>query len=98
MNYPLTGHLQFGLGSMGSGMALNLQKHLQNEGHPPLRYSNRTLAKGALLCEAGAVHKEKFESVVQESDVIFTMVRCLTLLMLIFLHDAHIGRFQMTKY
>lgn len=97
MIYPLTGHLQFGLGSMGLGMALNIQKHLQNEGHPPLRYSNRTLAKGAPLCEAGAVPEEKFESVVQESDVIFTMVGFLTLLMLIVLHDAHIARSPMTK-
>lgn len=61
---------------MGLGMALNLQNHFQKEGLPPLRYSNRTLSKGDPLRDVGALPEEKFESVVQGSDIIFTMVRC----------------------
>ena len=59
---------------MGIGMALNLQKHLQSKGLPPLHYSNRTLSRGESLKEAGAIPEENFKSVVQESNIIFTMV------------------------
>lgn len=65
---------QFGLGSMGLGMALNLQKHLQSTGLGPLHYSNRSLSKGQILQDAGAVPEEDFESVVRKADVTFTMV------------------------
>ncbi|KAH8690060.1 6-phosphogluconate dehydrogenase family protein [Talaromyces proteolyticus] len=64
----------FGLGSMGLGMALNLQKHLRIKGSPPLRYSNRSLSKGQPLKDAGAIPEDDFESVVQKSDIIFTMI------------------------
>ncbi|KAJ5640066.1 3-hydroxyisobutyrate dehydrogenase [Penicillium longicatenatum] len=64
----------YGLGSMGLGMSLNLQKHFRANGLPPLRYSNRTLSKGHVLRDAGAIPEENFESVVQKSDVIFTMI------------------------
>ncbi|KAJ0357986.1 hypothetical protein COL922a_014629, partial [Colletotrichum nupharicola] len=63
----------FGLGSMGLGMALNLQKHLQAQGGRSLRYSNRSLAKGQSLEDAGAISEKDFESLVQGCDVIFTM-------------------------
>lgn len=68
---------------MGLGMSLNLQKHLQGNNLSPLRYSNRTLSKGDLLRDAGAIPEEKFEDVVQNSDVIFTMVR------IIFISPGH---------
>lgn len=64
---------------MGLGMAVNLQKHLASKGLPPLHYSNRTLSRGEPLKEAGAIPEETFESVVSKSNVIFTMVSCLSL-------------------
>ncbi|RAH43160.1 NAD(P)-dependent oxidoreductase [Aspergillus brunneoviolaceus CBS 621.78] len=63
-----------GLGSMGLGMSLNLQRYLQAKELPPLRYSNRTIAKGDALRDAGAVPETEFGSLVQKSDVIFTMI------------------------
>lgn len=65
---------QYGLGSMGIGMALNLQKHLKSSEASPLVYSNRTLARGDVLKAEGATPVEDFKSVVKASDVIFTMV------------------------
>jgi 3-hydroxyisobutyrate dehydrogenase-like beta-hydroxyacid dehydrogenase len=59
---------------MGLGMSLNLQKYLLSNNLSPLRYSNRTLSKGDRLRDEGAIPVEKFEDVVQNSDVIFTMV------------------------
>ncbi|UQC78396.1 uncharacterized protein CLUP02_03873 [Colletotrichum lupini] len=64
----------FGLGSMGIGMALNLQKHLASNGLPPLRYSNRTLSRGESLREAGGLPERDFETLVLKSSVIFTMI------------------------
>ncbi|PYI31330.1 putative 3-hydroxyisobutyrate dehydrogenase [Aspergillus indologenus CBS 114.80] len=64
----------YGLGSMGLGMSLNLQKYFQAKGLPPIRYSNRTISKGDALRDAGAVPEEEFGALVQESDVIFTMI------------------------
>ena len=66
---------QYGLGSMGLGMALNLARHLKTVGGPALRYSNRTLEKGKPLEEAGAFPEPDYESVVKASDIVFTMVR-----------------------
>lgn len=60
---------------MGLGMALNLQRHLQVNDLPPLRYSNRTLSKGKPLQDAGAIPEDQFQEVVEKSDLIFTMVR-----------------------
>lgn len=59
---------------MGLGMSLNLQKYLKSNNLSPLRYSNRTLSKGDLLRDEGATPEEKFEDLVQNSDIIFTMV------------------------
>ncbi|TDZ35541.1 Zinc finger protein [Colletotrichum trifolii] len=39
----------YGLGSMGIGMALNLQNHVAANALPPLRYSNRTISRGDAL-------------------------------------------------
>ncbi|KAL4965122.1 NAD(P)-dependent oxidoreductase [Aspergillus stella-maris] len=64
----------FGLGSMGLGMALNLQKHLKANSLPPLHYSNRSLSKGQLLQDAGAIPKDNFEELVQTCDIIVTMI------------------------
>ncbi|KAL3481117.1 NAD binding domain of 6-phosphogluconate dehydrogenase-domain-containing protein [Aspergillus californicus] len=77
-NYPVNmGSPQFGwfgLGSMGLGMALNLQKYLHSNDLPPLHYSNRSLAKGQPLQAAGAIPKDNFQAVVETSDIIFTMI------------------------
>lgn len=86
---------QYGLGSMGLGMALNLARHLKTVGAPALRYSNRTLEKGKPLEAARALPEQDYASVVKGSDIIFTMVRLQlarrgALLML--------SRSQMTKF
>lgn len=60
---------------MGLGMSLNLQKHLQADSWSSLRYSNRTLSKGQPLQDAGAIPEDNFEKAIQNSDIIFTMVR-----------------------
>ena len=59
---------------MGIGMALNLQKHLQENKQPSLHYSNRTLSKGDILKTAGAIPEVDYASLVQSCDIIFTMV------------------------
>lgn len=66
--------IQYGLGSMGIGMALNLQKHLAAEGLQPLRYGNRTMSRGEPLKAAGATPEESFDTLVAESTILFTMV------------------------
>ncbi|KAB8248680.1 hypothetical protein BDV35DRAFT_161387 [Aspergillus flavus] len=58
---------------MGLGMSLNLQMYFQATDLPPLRYSNRTISKGDVLRDAGAV-PEEFGALVQKSDIIFTMI------------------------
>ncbi|CAG8940268.1 unnamed protein product [Penicillium salamii] len=64
----------YGLGSMGIGMSLNLQRYLKSNNISPLHYSNRTLSKGDPLRDEGAVPEEKFEDLVHNSDIIFTMI------------------------
>ncbi|KAI9933626.1 hypothetical protein MW887_008099 [Aspergillus wentii] len=64
----------YGLGSMGLGMASNLQKHLQSQNLSALHYSNRTLSRGNSLKELGAIPEDDFESVVKKADIIFTMI------------------------
>lgn len=59
---------------MGLGMSLNLQKHLQSNNLSPLRYSNRSLSKGDLLRDEGAIPEDNFEDLIRNSDIIFTMV------------------------
>jgi 3-hydroxyisobutyrate dehydrogenase-like beta-hydroxyacid dehydrogenase len=79
---------------MGLGMALNLQKHLQAQGGPPLRYSNRSLGKGQPLQDAGAIPEKDFEALAQSCDIIFTMVRMATDIAFI---DADFCRSQMMR-
>lgn len=67
-------HFQFGLGSMGIGMSKNLQTCLGRQGLPSLRFSNRSLDKGKSLEALGAESVADFPSLVQQSDIIFTMV------------------------
>lgn len=69
-----TNKLQYGLGSMGLKMALNLQAHFAKNDLPPLLFSNRTLGKGQALVNAGAEQVTDFLSLVKASDIIFTMV------------------------
>lgn len=69
-----TNALQYGLGSMGLKMASNLQAHFARNDLPPLLFSNRTLGKGQALVEVGAEQVPDFLSLVEASDIIFTMV------------------------
>lgn len=59
---------------MGIGMALNLQKHLQETKQSSLLYSNRTLSKGDSLKAAGGVEVADYAALVKSCDIIFTMV------------------------
>ncbi|TDZ17476.1 Glyoxylate/succinic semialdehyde reductase 1 [Colletotrichum orbiculare MAFF 240422] len=63
----------YGLGSMGLPMALNLHKKLQQHGSS-LTFSNRTVAKGADLVDAGAAARDSIVEVAQVCSDIFTMV------------------------
>ncbi|TDZ41080.1 Glyoxylate/succinic semialdehyde reductase 1 [Colletotrichum trifolii] len=56
----------YGLGSMGLPMALNLHKKLQQHGSS-LTFSNRTVAKGADLVDAGAAARDSIVEVAQVS-------------------------------
>ena len=64
----------YGLGSMGLGMALNLQNHFNKEGAPALMYSNRTLSKGEPLEAIGAEARPDFKALIKTCDIVFTMV------------------------
>jgi 3-hydroxyisobutyrate dehydrogenase-like beta-hydroxyacid dehydrogenase len=59
---------------MGIGMALNLQKHLQETKQQSLHYSNRTLSKGESLMAAGGIEEPNYAVLVKSCDIIFTMV------------------------
>ena len=63
-----------GLGSMGLGMAKNLQKHLAATSAPPLIYTNRTLARGEALEALGAKPVKTVAEVVKSSSIIFSCV------------------------
>ncbi|KAK7424045.1 hypothetical protein QQX98_000655 [Neonectria punicea] len=63
----------YGLGSMGLFMALNLHKKLKSDGSA-LTYSNRTLSKGEVLSQAGALPKNGMTELGRECDDIFLMV------------------------
>ncbi|KAG6363246.1 hypothetical protein INS49_008342 [Diaporthe citri] len=60
-----------GLGSMGLGMATNLQRHLSQLGAPPLHYHNRTMSRGLTLQALGGVPCESIASLVSNSRVMF---------------------------
>ncbi|TVY83885.1 Glyoxylate/succinic semialdehyde reductase [Lachnellula suecica] len=63
-----------GLGSMGIGMAKNLQKHLTSISAPALIYTNRTLSRGEPLKELGGIPVETVTEVAQKSTMIFSCV------------------------
>ncbi|KAF3762298.1 hypothetical protein M406DRAFT_352685 [Cryphonectria parasitica EP155] len=60
-----------GLGSMGIGMAVNLQKHLSASRNTNLHYYNRTMARGEPLKAIGGVPCVHVGDLVSRSDVIF---------------------------
>lgn len=66
--------LQIGLGSMGSGMALNLQKFLLKENRPGLIYYNRTIAKGKEIEAIGGRPATSAGQLASEASVIFSCV------------------------
>ncbi|KAK0381735.1 hypothetical protein CLIM01_00856 [Colletotrichum limetticola] len=59
-----------GLGSMGLGMATNLQKHLSQSGAPNLSFYNRTKSRGAALETLGGVSRS-LDELTAKSDIIF---------------------------
>jgi 3-hydroxyisobutyrate dehydrogenase-like beta-hydroxyacid dehydrogenase len=63
-----------GLGSMGIGIAKNLQKYLSSVSAPPLIYTNRTLSRGESLKELGAIPVETVTEVAKKCDIIFSCV------------------------
>jgi 3-hydroxyisobutyrate dehydrogenase-like beta-hydroxyacid dehydrogenase len=64
-----------GLGSMGLAMATNLQNHLSRNDLPPLRYWNRTAARGEPLRALGGVACANVRELAAECDVIWVSVR-----------------------
>lgn len=60
-----------GLGSMGLGMATNLQRHLSQQGAVSLQYRNRTMSRGEPLKELGGVPAEDMAALANSSDIIF---------------------------
>lgn len=78
MQYSVSRHsltdLKYGLGSMGLGMATNLQKHLASATSGNLLYCNRSMNKGEPLKALGAKPEPDFGRLVQQSDIVFTMV------------------------
>lgn len=67
---------------MGLFMALNLHNKLKSQG-TALTYSNRTLSKGQILSQAGAVPKDGIVELARECDDIFLMV-CSAMRMMIY--------------
>ncbi|KAI0137103.1 6-phosphogluconate dehydrogenase [Xylariales sp. AK1849] len=63
-----------GLGSMGIGMAKNLQKYLSSTDAPGLVYTNRTLSRGDSLKALGASPVDTVSEVAKRSDIIFSCV------------------------
>jgi 3-hydroxyisobutyrate dehydrogenase-like beta-hydroxyacid dehydrogenase len=83
---------------MGIGMALNLQKHLQENKQPNLRYSNRTLSKGDSLKAIGGVAEPDYAALVKSCAIVFTMVRLILLPKLGKSNANSSFRSQMIKY
>ena len=63
-----------GLGSMGLAMASNVQKYLQREEKPVLKFWNRTASRGAPLVSLGAIGSDSIAELVTECDIIFISV------------------------
>ena len=67
-----------GLGSMGLAMSLNIQKHLKQKAFPSMKFWNRTLSRGEVLREEGAISCQSIAELVQNCDVIFISVSAST--------------------
>lgn len=63
-----------GLGSMGVGMAKNLQKYLSSVSAPSLMYTNRTISRGEPVKALGGIPVESVAEVTQKCDIIFSCV------------------------
>ncbi|TVY36001.1 Glyoxylate/succinic semialdehyde reductase 2-like protein [Lachnellula occidentalis] len=63
-----------GLGSMGLGMAKNLQKYLTSISAPALLYTNRTMSRGEPVKELGGIPVETVAEVAKKSSIIFSCV------------------------
>lgn len=59
---------------MGLAMARNLQRHVASKKALNMIYSNRTMSRGDALKSLGAIPEPDFAKVVDQSNVIFTMV------------------------
>lgn len=59
---------------MGNAMAKNMQRHLAEQGKSPLRFWNRTTAKGEELKRLGGEQCESIAAAVNSSDIIFISV------------------------
>ncbi|KAH6703802.1 NAD binding domain of 6-phosphogluconate dehydrogenase [Verticillium dahliae] len=60
-----------GLGSMGLGMATNLQKHLTYLGAPHLHFFNRTKSRGQAIEVLGAIPAASAAQLITSSDIVF---------------------------
>lgn len=63
-----------GLGSMGIGMAVNLQKHLAQAGAPSLHFHNRTMSRGEPLKAIGGVPCTTMRDLVTNADMVFLSI------------------------
>ncbi|KAL3421321.1 6-phosphogluconate dehydrogenase [Phlyctema vagabunda] len=72
MSQPQVGWV--GLGSMGIGMAKNLQKYLTSVSAPALVYTNRTLSRGEPLDAIGGLAVSTVTEVAKKSEIIFSCV------------------------
>ncbi|KAI1867738.1 uncharacterized protein JN550_006879 [Neoarthrinium moseri] len=68
-SFPIAGWI--GLGSMGTGMAKNIQAHLARSSAQPLRVFNRTASRCIPLEESGARRCESIALLAQDCKVIF---------------------------
>ena len=67
-----------GLGSMGLAMAFNVQRELNSQGLPKLKYWNRTISKGDTLKEIGGEPCTSPGDVATRSKITFISVSTFT--------------------
>ncbi|KXH28251.1 hypothetical protein CSIM01_09769 [Colletotrichum simmondsii] len=60
-----------GLGSMGLGMATNLQNHLRTHFAGSLQFHNRTMSRGVPLEKAGGAPQPNIIDLVKNTDIVF---------------------------
>lgn len=59
---------------MGIAMAKNLQRHVASCGLPALRYTNRTMSRGASLEGLGGVPCDSIAELLRDTDIVFISV------------------------